>query len=291
VRFVSVLVQDLDWYDPERHKGLDLPSPSERQALCALGPTPTAITFSGAGAHPLWALDRAYPVEVARPMMSAFLAVLESVATPLGQSFDGEVTIDLARVLRPPSSFNAKVPTEAIPVRLGEVSGVVYEPHELIGTEAWERCQRHPHGRARGGRSPRSAAPSRADWEWIAPDPLAAQVTGETMVELLIEEGWHLERESERDGDPYWSLTRPGKDRGTSASVRQYDDHAVLFVFSEADQAAPFEPGVGYGARSFLEALYGRVWPQHLPRRAWTRPPAAIPSPWKRGGTPPWRRR
>jgi hypothetical protein len=270
VRCVSTLAQDLDWFDPERHKGLDLPSPSERQALCTLGPTPTAITFSGAGVHPLWALDQAYPVEVAQPMMSAFLAVLEATAAPLGQSFDGEVTIDLARVLRLPSSFNTKVPNRSIPVRLGEVSGVIYEPHELIGREAWERCQRpaerHVPSHQRRSGSTRATTTGDEAWDWIAPDPLAARVTGEVMVELLVEEGWHLDRQTEREGDPYWSLTRPGKAAGCSASVRQYADHAVLYVFSEAVEAAPFRPGRGYGARSFLEALYGQQWPAELHR-------------------------
>jgi hypothetical protein len=204
-------------------------------------------------------------VAVAKPIMRAYRAVLEATAASLGQSIDGEVCTDLARVLRPPSSFNTKA--TPIRVRIYEDDGRVYGPDdlaELFGSDTWERCQR-------GSEESRVPPPDTngrmsADWEWITPEPLAARVTGDVIVELLIEDGWHVDRHRDRDGDDYWSLTRPGKTSGCSATVRQFPDHAVLWVFSESDDAAPFEAGVPYGARSFLAALYGLQWPDHVRR-------------------------
>jgi hypothetical protein len=271
VHEVSVLVADLDWHDELRHKGSRLPSRSERYAMASLLPQPTMVVLSGAGVHAYWALDRSYPVRTGARLMTAWRALLTHQADTFGQPVDGEVCVDLARVLRLPFSFNMKVVEDPLRVRIVQHSDVRYSPGDLVGDDIWETCQRTPiEPRAMRLKSKRVKVERTAiEGGWDASDdmvgmgdPLASVIDAHVMTTLLCEHGWSVERETERDDELIIYLTRPGKDRGVSGDVRQFDGFASFHVFSEADEVYPFEAGRDYGARRLIETLYGPDWRQ-----------------------------
>jgi hypothetical protein len=261
VDWVSCFFADLDWHG-DGHHAARLPSLSERRALVALLPAaPSWTVLTGNGAHAYHALDRPYPAFTARRLMGAWRAVMSVTAAELGQSFDEGVTTDMARIMRVPGSWNTKTDRAKLVVLRSALSCRRYHPAELIGQDAYEAALRPASQRGRGRRPRADGQRLTAGWsDWLMNDPSTGSITAIDMIEALESEGWHLERTYDRDGDPCWALARPGKPRGTSATVRQYDDHAVFYCFSEAAEAAPFEPRVGYGGRSFMEALYGSQW-------------------------------
>lgn len=85
-------------------------------------PDPTFI-YSGNGLHPYWPADR--DLDPATWLRLATL--LQARMDAFGLSVDRQVTTDLARILRPPDTYNLKDPSNPKLVRAGELAGP-YDP-------------------------------------------------------------------------------------------------------------------------------------------------------------------
>ena len=77
-------------------------------------PFPTAIVASGGGMHVYWVSDRNLTPDEWRPYAEG----LREAAVQHGLRCDGGVTIDSARILRVPGTFNYKIPGQPRPVAI-----------------------------------------------------------------------------------------------------------------------------------------------------------------------------
>lgn len=111
---------DLDVQGPA-HKNPDLP-PSRGDALDLLGGfplKPTLVVDSGHGLQPWWLFEEPWIFRdddrrEAQDLARRFQATLQEIANDHGWRIDN--TSDLARVMRPPGTFNRKL--EPVPVRI-----------------------------------------------------------------------------------------------------------------------------------------------------------------------------
>lgn len=77
-------------------------------------PFPTALVESGGGLHVYWVSDKDLPPDEWRPYATG----LRAAAVQHGLRCDGGVTVDSARILRVPGTFNNKIAGQPRPVRL-----------------------------------------------------------------------------------------------------------------------------------------------------------------------------
>ena len=96
---------------------------------CALAklPLPTFRIGSGGGVHAYWVIDTPIPVQFWQPLANA----LKNAAQEHGLKCDTQCTVDAARVLRPPETWNLKLPGQPRHVNIIGDVGKVYTYAEL----------------------------------------------------------------------------------------------------------------------------------------------------------------
>jgi len=224
-------------YDIKHHGG-DRAVPLLR--LSTFGLPFSAIIWTGGGFYALLGLAERLDLRDAG-VQERVVAANKSLARAVGDGVVLDAVHDIPRILRPPGTYNHKYgrPTLVDAVHLdakrvyglGEVEDWLARHYHQEHVPPMQ-TRRAPECSARTPRAEAGSAPGdRPGDQWAAATDWAA---------ILEPHGWTLHRHS---GDvERW--TRPGKHGAVSATVN-YGGYGLLYVFSS--NAAPFEPGRGYG--------------------------------------------
>lgn len=248
--YLPALWSDLDIAGPN-HKTTKILPPDEATARKVIEesglPEPTLWISTGGGLHPYWLLKT--PMEITdrervKQVSVGWQKIIAHTAKRLGYFVDGTAVADLARIMRIPGTVNRKNGAEQPCTYADGGSGISFTFQELERRfeelipailAAEEAARPKPvsvpqSGGVSGGLTPGDDFAAKTSWE-----------------QILVPAGWRYDKSW--GGREYW--TRPGKDRGVSASTG--GDADVLFVFSSSTE---FEPWVSYskfGAYATME--------------------------------------
>lgn len=207
-------------------------------------PQPTHWIHSGGGLYPWWLLQT--PIEIVdlpaiRGLSSGWQKALERGAKKLGYHY-GTGVGDLARVLRIPGTINRKEGLErpCRPLEGHAWSGPTYTFEALLDALAQAAPEPAP-----------LPAPSRVEMKTLGADGLKPgedfNQRGDDWFSILAPHGWTMDHER---GEMIY-LTRPGKDRGISASLSKATNR--LFVFTDATEFESFSLHTKFSALAVLE--------------------------------------
>lgn len=234
VTSVVALAADLDWHDPDRHKGADLPSEDEvRTRVRTLGSelTPLIVVETGGGLQCYWPLT----VDVGPDDGAALQAALDAQLATVGLVNERG---DLASVLRLPGTFNMKA--EPVEVVIAAFRPGGYTPEYL--RKRLPSVTARARSRAHGGGYVNDLAAIHA-----ALDAAGRHQDLEALIALGKHHGAHSPFLA-TDGGLY--VTRPGKPAGTSASIGNVAP-GVVKVFSGA--WPPFRQNGRYTADEIID--------------------------------------
>lgn len=243
--YLPALWSDLDIAGPNHKTTKTLP-PDEAAARKIIEesglPEPTLWISTGGGLHPYWLLKM--PMEITdrervKQVSVGWQKIIAHTAKRLGYFVDGTAVADLARIMRIPGTINRKNGAEQPCTYADGGSGrnFIFQNLEAqvmqllpLVLEAEEAARPKPVSVPQSGGVSGGLTPG---------DDFAAKTTWE---QLLVPAGWRYEKSW--GGREYW--TRPGKERGVSASTG--GDADVLWVFSSSTEFESWQSYTKFGA-------------------------------------------
>ena len=203
---------DIDYRDGDSHRKQNLPSKEEAELLIAeIGKTlcaPTLVVHSGHGYQVWWLFRHVWTLdetnrEDAAAIVKGWTYCVRDIAREHG--WDVDATIDLARVLRVPGTFNYKgdpVPTSITSSAKQEQKR--YTPDEFSSYAGYE--VKHPSGNARQTPVRRNAAQQAAGTGGLTLDPSAEPPFDKWLAicdnNPTVLRTWHRERKDFKDTSP-----------------------------------------------------------------------------------------
>lgn len=162
-------------------------------------PRPSALVASGNGIHAYWRLDRWLPRDQWVPLASRFEAHLVRAGLPCDS-----ITKDIARILRPPETWNCKIASAPRKVILLHADSKPFTSCEVSVDDLWAKL-----GTATGA----VALPPRGGGA-ASPSPLASGLSSQPATPAPVEDVLHLcptlggiaARGGEGDSEPLWNL-------------------------------------------------------------------------------------